>query len=116
MRGELSFAKLSKAAKHQDSERAAGVSVRHPSKYRIPWAFDNLPDVDFLYCSSRATVEGRDGIPDGKQAQSIWWGGRRHGMYLPLLASNVGWNFKLGGIEPLDGFVIPTNMTRTRVA
>lgn len=69
----------------------------------------NLPEVDFLYGSPRAASEGKDGTPDGRQAQSVWWGGRRHGIKLPLLATNVGWNFRVGGIEPLTGFVVPTN-------
>jgi hypothetical protein len=111
LHGNLGFAELSKAAKlpHKD---ASSVSVRHLMKYRLLWAKDNLPDVDFLYCSPRAASEGKDGTPGGKQAQSIWWGGRRHGISLPLVTTNAGWNFRLGGIEPLTGFVVPANASK----
>ena len=115
MRGSLNFVELSKAAKLQ-SDVANTVSVRHLSKYRLPWAMSNLPEVDFLYGSPRAASEGKDGAPGGRQAQSVWWGGRRHGINLPLLATNVGWNFRVGGIEPLTGFVVPTNATKWAIA
>jgi hypothetical protein len=111
MRGNLNFVELSKAAKLQ-GDLAASTSVRHLSKYRLPWAMSNLPEVDFLYGSPRAASKGRDGAPGGRQAQSVWWGGRRHGINLPLLATNVGWNFRVGGIEPLTGFVVPTNAAK----
>lgn len=111
MRGGLNFVELSKAAKRQ-SGVAVSVSVRHLSKYRLPWAMSNLPEADFLYASPRAASEGKDGAPGGRQAQSVWWGGRRHGINLPLLATNVGWNFRVGGIEPLTGFVVPTNAVK----
>ena len=107
MRGGLQFVELSKAAK-LPGEEAATIRVRHLSKYRLMWAAENLPDVSFLYGSPRAAGEGRDGAPGGKQAQSVWWGGRQHGAVLPLVATNVGWNFRVGGIEPLTGFTAPT--------
>jgi hypothetical protein len=107
MRGNLQFVELSKAAK-LPGEEAAAVRVRHLSKYRLMWAAENLSDVSFLYSSPRAAREGRDGAPGGKQAQSVWWGGRQHGAVLPLVATNVGWNFRVGGIEPLTGFTAPT--------
>lgn len=107
MRGNLQFVELSKAAKLPGEETAA-VRVRHLSKYRLVWAAENLPEVNFLYGSPRAAKEGRDGAPGGKQAQSVWWGGRQHGAVLPLVATNVGWNFRVGGIEPLTGFTAPT--------
>ena len=106
-RGSLQFVELSKAAKLPEEDVAA-VRVRHLSKYRLMWAAENLPDVDFLYGSPRAAREGRDGAPGGKQAQSVWWGGRQHGAVLPLVATNVGWNFRVGDIEPLTGFTAPT--------
>lgn len=107
MQGNLQFVELSKAAK-LPGEETANVRVRHLSKYRLMWAAENLPDVNFLYGSPRAAREGRDGAPGGKQAQSVWWGGRQHGVVLPLVATNVGWNFRVGGIEPLTGFTAPT--------
>lgn len=106
MRGDLQFVELSKAAKLPGKE-AATVQVRHLSKYRLMWAAENLPDVNFLYGSPRAAQEGRDGAPGGQQAQSVWWGGRQHGAVLPLVATNVGWNFRVGGVEPLTGFTAP---------
>ena len=108
LHGSLGFAELSKAAKHPHKD-SSSVSVRHLMKYRLLWAKGNLPDVDFLYCSPRAAAEGKDGTPGGKQAQSIGWGSRRHGINLPIVTTNAGWNFRLGGIEPLTGFVAPTN-------
>lgn len=110
MNGQLKFVELSKAAKHPDMQ-SSRVSVRHLSKYRIPWAFENL-DVDFLYGSPRVAAVGKDGSPGGKQAQSVWWGGRRQGTNLPLATTNIGWNFRIGGIEPLTGFIIPTDALR----
>jgi hypothetical protein len=107
MRGNLQFVELSKAAK-LPGEEATAVQVRYLSKYRLMWAAENLPDVNFLYGSPRAAREGRDGAPGGKQAQSVWWGGRQHGAMLPLVTTNVGWNFRVGGIEPLTGFTAPT--------
>jgi hypothetical protein len=111
MRGDLKFIELSKAAK-LPTAAAATVSARHLSKYRLAWAMRNLPEVDFLYGSPRAASQGKDGAPGGKQAQSVWWGGRRHNVNLPLITTNVGWNFRVGGIEPLTGFVVPTNATK----
>jgi hypothetical protein len=107
MQGKLDFAELSKAAKHM--ERAKDIQVRYLSKYRLIWAAENLPQTDFLYGSPRAAREGRDGTQGGKQAQGVWWGGRKHGMPLPLVVTNVGWNFRIGGIEPLTGFAAPLN-------
>ncbi len=106
MRGDLQFVELSKAAK-LPGDKAAAVRVRHLSKYRLIWADKHLPDASFLYGSPRAAKEGRDGAPGGKSAQSVWWGGRQHGAVLPLVATNVGWNFRVGGIEPLTGFTAP---------
>ena len=105
VRGKLSFVELSKTAKH--AEYAKDIQARYLSKYRMIWAAENLPQVDFLYGSPRAALEGRDGIPGGKQAQSVWWGGHRHDTPLPLIVTNVGWNFRVGGIEPLTGFTSP---------
>lgn len=107
MQGKLSFVELSKAAKHM--ERAKDIQVRYLSKYRLIWAAENLPQTDFLYGSPRAARKGRDGTQGGKQAQGVWWGGRKHGMSLPLVVTNVGWNFRIGGIEPLTGFAAPLN-------
>lgn len=107
--GVVSFAELSKAAKLPEAE---SISVRHLSKYRIAWAMQNLTDVNFLYGSPRVAVSGPDGTVGGKQAQSVWWGGRRHGITLPLITTNVGWNFRIGGIEPLTGFTIPLETSR----
>ena len=109
MRGKLGFVELSKAAKHM--EHAKDIQVRYLSKYRLIWAAENLSQVDFLYGSPRVALEGRDGTQGGKQAQSVWWGGRRHGTPLPLVATNVGWNFRIGGIEPLTGFTAPLDTT-----
>ena len=109
MQGAVSFAELSKAAKLPGAE---SISVRHLSKYRIAWAMRNLTDVNFLYGSPRVAVSGTGGTVGGKQAQSVWWGGRRHGVTLPLITTNVGWNFRIGGIEPLTGFTIPLETSR----
>lgn len=105
MQGKLGFVELSKAAKHM--ERAKDIQVRYLSKYRLVWAAENLPQADFLYGSPRAAREGRDGTQGGKQAQGVWWGGRKHGTPLPLVVTNAGWNFRIGGIEPLTGFTAP---------
>lgn len=110
MRGRLGFVELSKAAKH--TEYAKHIQVRYLSKYRLIWAAENLPHIDFLYGSPRVALEGRDGTQGGKQAQSVWWGNRKHGAPLPLVTTNVGWNFRIGGIEPLTGFTAPLNAKR----
>lgn len=112
MQGDIGFAELSKAAKLQNDEVASSISVRHLSKYRLQWALDNLTDTDFIYGSPRTAARGMNGAPGGKQAQSVWWGGKQHGVYLPLIATNVGWNFRVGDIEPLSGFVAPLDTTR----
>lgn len=108
MGGRLGFVELSKTAKHR--EYAKDIQVRYLSKYRLMWAADNLPDVDFLYGSPRAALKGSDGTQGGRRAQSVWWGGRKYGTPLPLVATNVGWNFRIGGIEPLTGFAVPLNV------
>lgn len=107
MRGPVQMAELSKLAKRQGGPQTEGVSARFLSKFRLPWTFQNIPEIDFAYSSPRAAAAGTDGAPGGKQAQSVWWGGRKRGVHLPILASNVGWNFKVGGVEPLSGLVAP---------
>lgn len=102
MRGSIGMAELSKLAKRQGDALSDSVSARYLSKFRLPWTFQNLPEVDFAYSSPRSAEFGADGAPGGKQAQSVWWGGRKRGIILPILASSVGWNFKVGGIEPLS--------------
>lgn len=109
--GSIGFAELSKAAK---SPLLGGdIQARFLSKFRLSWAAKNLQDIDFLYGSPRVAVKGRGGTQGGKQAQSIWWGGRRYqSPPLPILTTSVGWNFKVGGIEPLTGFTVPLNVDK----
>jgi hypothetical protein len=104
MNGPIGLIEMSKACKHPE---LGGVAVRHLLKHGISWALQNIPDADFVYGSARAAADGIEGVPSGKGIQSIWWGGRAHGLDLPFISSSFGWSFKMDGIEPLDGLVFP---------
>lgn len=104
MNGSVNLIELSKACKQPGLDR---VALRHLLKYRVPWALQNIPDADFIYSSPRAAADNIEGTPSGKGAQSVWWGGRKHGIALPYIPTSFGWSFKVDGIEPLDGITFP---------
>lgn len=104
MNGPIGLIEMSKACKHPE---LGGVAVRHLLKHGISWALQNIPEADFVYGSARTAADGIEGVPSGKGIQSIWWGGRAHGLNLPFISSSFGWSFKMDGIEPLDGLVFP---------
>jgi hypothetical protein len=91
------------------------VPIRPMLKARVPWALANKQDTDFLVSSTRAAGEANGGISSGRGVQGVWWGGRRHGS-IPMVTTAASYDYRLAGVEPFNGFVIPTDTERWKRA
>ncbi len=91
-----------------------GGSVRKLLTERVEWARTNL-DVDMLVSITRSASTAHSGISSsGKGVQSVWWGGRKYGENMDLIATRVGYDYRLGQIEPFTGFAIPLSVEKWR--
>jgi len=113
--GDIRFSELGRAC-GMNLPDGSHVPLRTLLRHRVPWALANRPDVDFLYSFTRSAAEPYGKVPSGKGVQSVWWGGLKHGGSSPMITSNVGPNYRLGGIEPFNGFVMPTDPEAWAVA
>ncbi len=108
--GEVQFAELGRAGKRADYD----ASVRELLTKRVTWARERLHTrFDFLESTTRSAGVTHSGInSSGKGVQSVWWGGRRYGQNQDLMTTRVGWDYRLGEIEPFTSFAIPMDSER----
>lgn len=102
--GPVQFAELGRAGKRTHYTE----SVRDLLVKRVDWARQHLRTLHFLESTTRSAGRTHSGITvDGKGVQSVWWGSRRYGQNLDLMTTRVGWDYRLGEIEPFTSFAIP---------